>query len=195
MSRQPKIKAIIFDCFGVFYIDPTKQFLDIAAGRKPDIHALLEDLDNQTDYGLISREEYAAQVASLIDLPLEEVRYKLLEGSVLNETLLQYAQTLRPRYKVGLLSNISPGTMDNFFTQKDRAKYFDAVITSGEVGMIKPHPEIFVFACERLGVDTSEALMIDDSPANCAGARVAGLQAILYEDTATTMQTLTKLLK
>ncbi len=55
---------------------------------------------------------------------------------------------------------------------------FDDVVDSSEVKMRKPNPAIFHLACDRLGVEPSRALFVDDHPGNVAGAERAGLSAV-----------------
>ncbi len=54
----------------------------------------------------------------------------------------------------------------------------DAVVLSCEVGSVKPAPEIYVTALADLGVAATDAVMIDDQPAFCAGAEAVGVRAI-----------------
>lgn len=56
--------------------------------------------------------------------------------------------------------------------------YFDQVYLSHEMGMRKPHPEIFLRVCEEQGLKPATTLFIDDSPQHVEGARTAGLQAV-----------------
>jgi putative hydrolase of the HAD superfamily len=56
----------------------------------------------------------------------------------------------------------------------------DAVVISAELGVAKPDPAIFRLALERLGADADGALHVGDSlEADVAGARAAGLEAVL----------------
>jgi epoxide hydrolase-like predicted phosphatase len=71
---------------------------------------------------------------------------------------------------------------------------FDAVVISGEVGVHKPQPEIYLLACERLGVEPADAVFVDDLRENCAGAEAVGMAAILHRDTAVTIERLERLL-
>ncbi|MGH7197007.1 MAG: HAD family hydrolase [Candidatus Saccharimonadales bacterium] len=188
------IKAVILDCFGVLYIPVGEDFYQSHVPNYEKKRDELRDLGRQADYGLISQEDLVLAVAQLTEMDPNDVRDKLVGGLVRNQALLDFSQSLRPQYKIGMLSNISASTMDTFFTQKEREQYFDDVVISSEVGMTKPHPAIFELACRRLGVDTSEAVMIDDSSANCAGALEAGMQAIVYESFAQTTSALKKFL-
>lgn len=59
---------------------------------------------------------------------------------------------------------------------------FGDVVVSGEVGLAKPDPAIFAFASARFGVAPEQVFFADDSPANVAGARAAGWDAVLFTD-------------
>lgn len=52
------------------------------------------------------------------------------------------------------------------------------VLVSGLLGMAKPDPEIYRRALDALGGTPAHSLMVDDSAANIAGARAAGLHAL-----------------
>lgn len=176
------IKAIIFDCFGVLQIHYGPQFLKDNVPDYEKHKTELHDLSNQADYGLISQPEFEQAVAMLSGLPLSTVHDGLFAGIGRNEQLLAYiAKELKPKYKIGLLSNISRGSMDKFFTQTERETLFDAAVLSSEVSHIKPHPEAYEYICEKLGVDVSEAIMIDDIDDNVYGAEQAGLTGIRYD--------------
>jgi putative hydrolase of the HAD superfamily len=57
---------------------------------------------------------------------------------------------------------------------------FDAVVTSAEAGASKPDPVVFRSALSRLGVASHRALHCGDDPVrDCAGARAAGIAAVL----------------
>ena len=62
------------------------------------------------------------------------------------------------------------------------ADFFEFTLAAGEVGVWKPHPEIFLAALDRAGVEPDEALYIGDNYyADIVGARSAGLDAILVD--------------
>jgi putative hydrolase of the HAD superfamily len=61
---------------------------------------------------------------------------------------------------------------------------FDTVVDSSDVGHRKPEAAIYELTLDRLEVTASNAVFLDDMPANVEGARAVGLQAILVgEDT------------
>jgi 2-haloacid dehalogenase len=59
-------------------------------------------------------------------------------------------------------------------------QWFDDIVVSGEVRMKKPDPRIFQHLLEVHRLSAPELLFIDDSAANVAAARGAGLQAVRF---------------
>lgn len=59
---------------------------------------------------------------------------------------------------------------------------FDVVVDSSEVGLRKPDRRIYLLTCERLGVEPSSAVFVDDNLDNVAAARAVGMEAIHFED-------------
>src|SRR5688572_20701757 len=144
------ITAVVFDCFGVFYVDPFSHFISAA---KSEVRQELRDLMLAEDLGKVEAPEIIDRYSALTGIPKETVAKQLYGVRIVrNEALLEYAEFLRKTYKLGLLSNLRPGAMDTYFTQDERKKLFDTVVVSGEVGMIKPQPEIFELTAECLGV-------------------------------------------
>ncbi|MCA1824773.1 MAG: HAD-IA family hydrolase [Frankia sp.] len=70
------------------------------------------------------------------------------------------------------------------------AEMFDAIVISGEVGLRKPQPAIFVLAAERIGVAVEECVFVDDLLHNVKGAQAAGLHAIHHTDADATISEL-----
>jgi len=56
------------------------------------------------------------------------------------------------------------------------------VLVSGEVGLVKPDPAIFVLAAHRFALDPARTLFVDDSAANVASAASVGYDALVFTD-------------
>ena len=56
----------------------------------------------------------------------------------------------------------------------------DNVFTASQVQNGKPAPDLFLFAAEKMGVDPSRALVIEDSPPGLIAARAAGMAHYAY---------------
>ncbi len=70
---------------------------------------------------------------------------------------------LRPRYKLAILSNGFPDVQFRKLKNLELMDYFSVTVFSGEVGVMKPHPEIFHAANRRSGTSAAEVLYIGDS--------------------------------
>lgn len=91
---------------------------------------------------------------------------------------------LRARgYKLGLITNRS--NAERFYELLDRMDmrdYFDMTLASGEVGIRKPEPGIFVAAMQRLGARADDSVYVGDNYwADVIGAERAGVTPILYD--------------
>lgn len=67
------------------------------------------------------------------------------------------------------------------------ARTFTTIVTGDEVTRGKPHPEAYLVAADRLGVDPADCLVIEDSPTGtesglAAGARVLSVPNVLTPD-------------
>jgi beta-phosphoglucomutase family hydrolase len=61
-------------------------------------------------------------------------------------------------------------------------KYFKILVTGDYVERSKPEPDIFLLAAERLQVEPSECLVIEDSHNGVCAARKAGMKCIGYKN-------------
>lgn len=85
------------------------------------------------------------------------------------------------RYKIGLVTNsMMPMWMrDIELREYGILDYFDARITSGDTGHMKPHPAIYERVLDLLDVAAETAVFVGDRPANdIAGANAAGLTSV-----------------
>lgn len=60
--------------------------------------------------------------------------------------------------------------------------YFDVVVTRNDVTQAKPHPEPYLLAASRLGVDPADCVAIEDSPAGVRSATAAGIATVMVPD-------------
>jgi putative hydrolase of the HAD superfamily len=71
---------------------------------------------------------------------------------------------------------------------------FDAVVISGEAGMRKPEPRIFLHAASLLSLDPAECIFIDDIEANVQAAEALGMTGVHHRGLRSTTQRLSDLL-
>ena len=120
-------------------------------------------------------DEFAGR--SLPDIRSEwAVMWRTLDADV-----LRLIEQLGGRYDVGLISNSTPRLEGEL---RDRHKIdglFKVIVNSALVGVAKPDARIYHLAAERMGVEPSTCVHIDDLAHNVEGAREAGFQAIHHE--------------
>jgi putative hydrolase of the HAD superfamily len=85
-------------------------------------------------------------------------------------------------YRLGIISN-SNGTLGDHLRRLGMARRFEMIVDSSQVGVEKPHPEIFRMALERAGgVEAGRALYVGDVYAiDVLGAAGAGMHAMLFD--------------
>ena len=98
---------------------------------------------------------------------------------VLFDDAVHTLEALRPRFKLGLVTNGPSRTQRSKIEQFRLTEYLDLLIVSEEVGVAKPDPAIFSIALDQLGVLPGEALFVGDSlEFDLCGAAAAGMPFI-----------------
>ena len=91
-------------------------------------------------------------------------------------------ESLMGVFKLGLVTNGVSETQRLRLEIHDYAKYFDAIVVSGEFGIPKPNPAIFKEALSLLGLNSSDSvIMVGDSlSSDVKGARISGLTSCWF---------------
>ena len=71
--------------------------------------------------------------------------------------------------------------------------WFDEIVISGEVGLVKPDPAIFQLLLRKIGRAAQDCIFIDDSQANITSAQQLGFTAIQFHSPGQLQQELLKL--
>jgi HAD superfamily hydrolase (TIGR01509 family) len=83
--------------------------------------------------------------------------------------------SLRDRgVRTALLSNAAGGGG----AELGLARYFDALVFSGEVGFAKPAAQAYLLTADRLGLPAGACAFVDDSRGNVVGAVAAGMVGV-----------------
>ena len=127
------------------------------------------------------------QVGGQLGLPddqLPELQRDFWAGEQLDTELVQFIQSLRPRYRIGVISN---GWSDarHFHNSKFKMNtWTDVAVYSAEVKRVKPDPRIYQLALERLDVKPEESVFVDDVLVNVEAARALGMCGVQFQNTA-----------
>lgn len=179
--KEPVIKGVIFDCFGVLLGNAYKTHLQQVEQDDPEKAKEIRAINHASDMGILTREETASAISILFDMDVEDFLAEQNHVEIPNSELLNYITSLRGEYKIALLSNVS--TRDRLSIRFEPGQLdaaFDTIIASGDEGYVKPQPEIYHIAATRLGLQPNECVMIDDIAEFCQGAKEVGMQAIQY---------------
>ena len=89
---------------------------------------------------------------------------------------------LKRDYKLCLISNTDSFSLREIIEKYGLNKYFDIVILSYEVGLLKTDPKMFELALKKLKVKKDEVIMVGDSmESDIKGAQAAGIRAVLID--------------
>jgi putative hydrolase of the HAD superfamily len=184
--------AVLFDFGGVLADGPFESFSRYEAENGlPDgfVRSLNASNHDTNAWARLERGEVALD--EFCDLFEEEAR---MAGGTLDarEILGALAGKLRPEmldavrrckdhFRTGLLTNnFVPVAADERFTQL--LDLFDTVVESAVERVRKPDPRFYLLACERLDVEPTRAVFLDDLGVNLKQARALGMATIKVTD-------------
>jgi len=189
------IKAIIFDFDGTIIDTETawyKVFKD--AYREYGVDLSLETYSQCLGTSLKSFNPYThLSTHHGIAIDFDEFRAmiqrnyaKLIEQESMRPGILNLLQEAKDAgVKIGLASSSHRDWIDKFVNQLGIQDYFDCYCTADTVSNVKPDPELYDQALDRLGVKPNEAIAIEDSPNGARAAVAAGLHTVVIKNTLT----------
>ena len=87
---------------------------------------------------------------------------------------------LKPRYRLGLLSNLTHGpAARQILDHLHLSSFFDVLLVSGDLGYRKPHPQVFQSLIDALEVPPASILFVGDDPrTDVQGSLLAGMRPV-----------------
>ena len=156
-----------------------------------------DDLVTDFETGRMSEEDFAREFAARLQevsgrpIPAENLIGKLFRLRLDEDMLDTVGRVREAGYKTALLSN-SWGTSP--YPRERLDPLFDVVVISGEVGLRKPDRAIFELTTEKLGVDPSACVFVDDHPGHLDAASACGMTTVLHRAAPESIQELEALL-
>jgi putative hydrolase of the HAD superfamily len=187
------VRAVLFDIGGVLAITPDlgvvprwEDHLGLPAGG---LGERLADVWSGGAVGTVTEADVDRALADRLGLDDQQITALMADMwreylGTANTGLIEYARQLRPRYRTGIISNSFVGARERETAMFGFPDLVDALIYSHEAGVSKPDPQIYALACARLDITPGDAVFVDDTETCVDGARLAGLQAILFQDNA-----------
>ncbi|GAA0441336.1 HAD family phosphatase [Streptomyces olivaceiscleroticus] len=186
-SRRP---IVLFDLFGVLACHQRPGAMDRMAalsGAPPDAFTTAYwTLRRPYDAGERTAFQYWTAVLDSLSLTagpdtIEELRLADIDSwSRVDDRMVTYAQSLRERAAVALLSNIPADHADAFRTAQPWLRHLDHVAFSGKIKAAKPDPAAFRHCVAALHADPADFLFVDDRAENVRAAQATGMNGHLF---------------
>ena len=105
------------------------------------------------------------------------------EGVPLKTGLVELLKYCREKgYRTIVATSSNRNRVDTILKSAYIEQYFDDSICGDEVTKGKPDPEVFLKSCMKLGVNTDEAVVLEDSEAGIQASYAAGIKVICVPD-------------
>jgi epoxide hydrolase-like predicted phosphatase len=194
--REPRSTGLLVDFGGVLTTNIWASFDAFCANEGLERGTVLElfrgdgealALLRSLERGAVSDEEFEADFGELLGVAPEGLIERLFAGLGPEERMIGAVKRARESgVRTGLISN-SWGTG---IYERAPLRIFDATVISGDVGLHKPQPEIYILGAERIGIPPEQCVFVDDLRENIAGAEAVGMAGILHRDPAETIAAL-----
>ena len=188
MSASQRIA--LFDLFGVIALHQRPGALArMAACCNAPEDAFTKaywDLRPPYDAGRQSAPQYWAAVLRLLSRPLDPGTIETLRladidsWSRVDRRMVAYAQSLRARAKVAVLSNIPADHADAFLAAQPWMRDLDHLAFSGKIKAAKPDPAAFHHCVTALHAAPADFLFIDDREENVRAAEAIGMTGHVF---------------
>jgi 2-haloacid dehalogenase len=183
-------QAVVFDLGGVL-IDwnPRHLYRKIFNGDEESMERFLSEICT-SDWNLRQDEgrSFAEATNELIASHPEQAgliraffdRWPEMVAGAVERTVEILAELKRAGREIYALSNWSAETFPHTRERFEFLGWFDFIVISGEIGLVKPNRKVFDFLLEKIGRRAEDCVFIDDSPANVAAAKELGFDAIHF---------------
>lgn len=186
------IKAIAMDVGGVLLRteDPSgRRALEKKYALQPGrVDALVFNSKTAADstIGRVSPEKVWKDLAETLSLSSEELeafKRAFWQGDKLDQELIRYLESQRPKYITALLSNAWMDARQALAEQYNiiEGQTVDLILLSSELGVAKPDERIYHILAERVQCEFNQILFVDDFIENINAAEVLGIHTIQYQ--------------
>jgi len=183
------IDVLLFDLGGVFVeFSGVRDLAVLLQGRlsEPEILEQMSHYLPMEQFGLgkLSREEFGNRFVKdwNLELPPEDFLREFQSWSKrLYPGAVELLMLLRPRFRLAALSNSNELHWERNTNDLGVNGLFEVAISSHQVGLYKPDPQIYRIALDRLGVSPERVMYFDDVPAYVTAASALGIRAFQVE--------------
>jgi putative hydrolase of the HAD superfamily len=200
-SETSSYRGLLVDYGGVLTTDLFDSFRSFCEleGLEPDLvrRRFREDRSCRQmliglETGNVPEQEFERQFAAVLGVDGAGLIDRLFAGSEPDDAMVAaVARARESGIRTGLISN-SWGTRR--YDRRHLAELFDGIVISGEVGIRKPAPEIYALGAERIGMEPSACVFVDDLPFNLGPAAELGMATVHHQSSELTIAELERLL-
>lgn len=111
----------------------------------------------------------------------KEKLYREMLGACIDRALVPGIRQFLDRHRlcpIALATNAERANVEFLLARAGLQEYFSVVVDGFQVRQPKPHPDIFLCAAERLGVNPRNCIVFEDSFAGVEAARAAGMRTV-----------------
>ena len=113
----------------------------------------------------------------------------LTDHNYLFNNAIEILDYLSPRYRLHIISNGFEEVQSRKLTKANILHYFKTITNGEDIGVKKPHPEIFHYAFEKANTYASKSIMIGDGyEADIIGALNVGMDVIYFDTNNVTIE-------
>lgn len=192
------IQNIVFDMGGVLIEFDPKRFVDRYPLSDAHKELLLSEVFRSVEWvmldsGIMTEEQAEGRILPRLPQQLHAIACQLIEAW--DEPLLPIEgmeallKSLKGNgYRLYLLSNAAK-RQHQYWQRAQASHWMDGVLISADVHLLKPDPGIYQVFLEKFGLDASECIFIDDTPANVESATHMGMEGIVFRHSADALLT------
>lgn len=185
-----KIKGIIFDFDGLLVDTETPQLrawqkIFAANGATLQLQEWVQCLGTSADAfdpiaNLRAKTVHPLDAQELLKQQREQVNRDLIVEPLrpgIQELLIE---ARREKLSLAIASSSNRRWVEDGLRRCAILDFFLVICTSNDVRQVKPHPELYQLALQRMGLSGDEVVALEDSPNGIRAAKAAGLFCVAY---------------
>ena len=91
---------------------------------------------------------------------------------------LELLDSIHGKTKIALASSSYPDAIDGVLAGLKIAHFFEVIVSGLDVVRVKPSPDIFLMAAQKLGVEPPDCVVLEDAEKGVMAAHLAGMRCI-----------------